>query len=339
MARSWRLLDGRRTVRSNELKLFGGVAVTFRRKMLASGRALLTRARARHVAPLSCIAQGDLWRMLVPRGGRQQHARGLARRHRPYAERVLLAAVCVAILCGGTVHSRSAWAWRRVQEVVRGTADTLEKGRLTVGVFAPAMVGVTDSLTIASHPVLDLLLVPNLDIRLRLRGDDVWVFSGYGGYIQGFQPVESSGVAGRTSLGVMATRYLVDRVALTAGVGWSGRIDRTVSIVKTRNAAGSESVATTSDLTLDHGVGLFANVAWMLDERHMILVNSHTRLAGFGAEDVLLTGVFVFARGSLQIAVGASVGSFGLRSLQVTESQGVVATWPVMPYLDLWWDF
>ena len=248
---------------------------------------------------------------------------------------VLLAALA---LLAGVVVPGEAMAWRRVQELVRGTADTLEKGRLTVGIFAPAMYGVTDALTIASHPILDLLLVPNLDVRYRLSGDDTWVFAAYGGYKQGFQPVDSSGVAGQTQLGGMATRYLVDRVALSAGLGWSGRIDRTVTVT-TDTSTAEPRTTTTSDLTLDHGLGGFINASWLIDDRHVLMVSSQARLGTFGFEDGLLTGAFVFARGAFQFVIGASMGAFELRKLNVTSSATVVATWPVMPYVDIWWDF
>ncbi len=245
-----------------------------------------------------------------------------------------LAAVWLVTLAPSRAH-----AWRRVQEIVRGTADTLEKGRLTVGIFAPAMYGVTDALTIASHPILDLLLVPNLDVRYRLAGDDTWVFAGFGGYKQGFQPVNISGVAGQTQLGAMATRYFVDRVALSVGLGWSGRIDRTVTVLVGTDGDGATSTSTTSDLTMDHGLGGFLNASWLIDERHVLMLTSQARLGSFGLEDRLLTGAFVFARGSFQFVVGASLGAFDLRALKVTSEASVVATWPVMPYVDIWWDF
>ena len=277
------------------------------------------------------------------RKGEQLRSDAAAERQDSRRSRLLLPArvgllAIVAVLLTLILPS-PAFAWRRVQDIVRGTADTLEKGRLTVGIFAPAMYGITDALTIASHPILDLLLVPNLDVRYRVSGDDTWVLAAYGGYKQGFQPVETSGVAGQTHLGVMATRYLVDRVALSAGFGWSGRIDRTVTLIKSTDSAGVVSTSSTSDLTMDHGICGFLNASWLIDDRHVLMVTSQARLGSFGLEDQLLTGAFVFARGSFQFVVGASLGAFELRSLKVTADSSVVATWPVMPYVDIWWDF
>lgn len=216
-----------------------------------------------------------------------------------------------------------AAAWQRVQEVVRGSADTLEKGRLMVGIFAPVMVGVTDNLTVASHPILDLLLVPNLDVRYRLVSEDAWILSLYGGWKQGFQPGDVGEAHGQWQAGAIASRYLADRAAITAGIGWSARLEPT--------AAGTRRLAS--------GLALTAAANLLLDPAHLVMLQAHLRATGAGLDTPLVTGAFVFIRGIFQFAVGASYGSFVLRPLQADAADASGTTIPVFPYVDIWWDF
>lgn len=48
----------------------------------------------------------------------------------------------------------------------RSTADIVEPGRWSIGAFDPLRVGVTHDVELVTHPVLDLLLSPNLEARV-----------------------------------------------------------------------------------------------------------------------------------------------------------------------------
>lgn len=66
--------------------------------------------------------------------------------------------------------------WRRTTDIDLNTAFTLEEGSLSVGLFAPLSVGVTESFQAAIHPLLLLLGQPSLAFRLRVTPiDDVTV--------------------------------------------------------------------------------------------------------------------------------------------------------------------
>ncbi len=214
---------------------------------------------------------------------------------------------------------------------------------MTVGVFAPAMYGVNDSVTLSSHPLLNLLLVPNLDLRVRIVGDDTWVLAAYVGYKQSFHPAFTSGVAGGLHLGALATRYLADRVALTLGAGYSGNVDRTLTVTTAPGAApGADDEKTTiTDYGLSSGVELIATATWLMAERHLILATSNVRVDAFGVDRSTQTLAYAFTVGGVHLVLGVAKGAFALRPISSPDPAVVAAKWtlPALPYVDLWWDF
>ncbi|MCB9739136.1 MAG: hypothetical protein H6747_07700 [Deltaproteobacteria bacterium] len=236
-------------------------------------------------------------------------------------------AIALTLVCLGALAApRSSFAWERVQQLVRGTAETLEKGQLTMGVFAPVTYGVTDALTVASHPIFDLLLLPNLDVRYRLYQGDVWVFAAYGGYEQGFLPGPTSTIAGASNLGAMATRYFGDLLSVSVGGGWSGRLDR--------RSAGSDSTVQ------DPGVAAMLNATLLLGQRHLLMFNGQLRYSfADGVDRPSVTGALVRAWDQFQLVGGLSLGDHTVHTLPIGSDPARKLSWPVMPYIDLWFDF
>ena len=237
---------------------------------------------------------------------------------------------CVVVALGLAMGcADDAVAWDRVQQLVRGTADTLEKGQLTVGIFAPVTYGITDNLTIASHPVLDLLLLPNVDARLRVWSGDSMVVALFGAYEQGFLPAADSLIAGTAHLGAMVTHYFVDRVALTAGASWSLRLDR----------SGPGQAATALSDT-DHGVAITATASWMIDEDNLLMTMLYQRLSlSTGAETPAVTLAYVRDWGEFQVAIGPMFGDFTLVPSTQPDYLTGGTDLPVFLYVDIWWDF
>lgn len=63
----------------------------------------------------------------------------------------------------------------------RSTADVLEPGRWSIGVIDPLRVGVTKDVELVTHPVIDLMLSPNLEARVLLvRSGSLRVTGEYG---------------------------------------------------------------------------------------------------------------------------------------------------------------
>ncbi len=195
-----------------------------------------------------------------------------------------------------------------------------------MGIFAPVTYGVTDGLTVASHPIFDLLLLPNLDARYRLYQGERWVLGLYAGYEQGFLPAAASTVAGATELGFHGTIYLRDRISITAGAGWAGRIDRV--------EAGSV------DTRHDPGVSAHVNATWLVGRRHLLLLNGYVRYSfADGIDQPVLTGALVRAWEQFQLVGGVSLGNHLVHTLPTDTSTARAQSWPVMPYIDLWFDF
>ncbi len=84
--------------------------------------------------------------------------------------RLLLALVLLA-------PSTASAVWNHPREIIHGTAHTLEKGELIVGVITPLLYGVNDDLTLTTHPILVALLTPNGGVRLKLFEDELVTFS------------------------------------------------------------------------------------------------------------------------------------------------------------------
>ena len=76
--------------------------------------------------------------------------------------------------------------WKQPREIAQGTAQVLERGEIRIGFTSPVAYGVLDSLTIETHPIFDLLLMPNVSARLRVVDEPGWLVSLFGGYKQGF---------------------------------------------------------------------------------------------------------------------------------------------------------
>ena len=95
-------------------------------------------------------------------------------------------AVLVAAAWVSLATQPASATWRNVRDVSRGTAQVLEKGELTFGIFAPIAYGVTDSLTVQSSPIFDLLLIPNVGARYRFLRTDRLVLAATLSYKQAF---------------------------------------------------------------------------------------------------------------------------------------------------------
>ena len=67
------------------------------------------------------------------------------------------------LMCGVIFTPLSASGyWKEPSDVVEGTAYNLKSGEFSIGVFAPLQYGITDEFTISLHPILELLLTPNI---------------------------------------------------------------------------------------------------------------------------------------------------------------------------------
>jgi hypothetical protein len=125
----------------------------------------------------------------------------------------------------------------------RETADILRPGHWSVGVLDPLRIGATDRIEIVTHPIITLLLSPNLQARVALRKSGLRVTGEYG--------VSVPTVAMRLTSGYLFPSwersenrvgwFVVPSVGLALSYGertvWTGRIDSAIGIPVGRNDA------------------------------------------------------------------------------------------------------
>jgi hypothetical protein len=104
--------------------------------------------------------------------------------------------------------------------VVYGNAAPLRRGELRIGVFAPLQYGAQERITLISHPILDLLLTPNVTIRLNLLHKSWGALSLDGGYAQSFLKEIDGGFPGFGTFSAIQSVYLFERVTLSARLGY-----------------------------------------------------------------------------------------------------------------------
>lgn len=220
--------------------------------------------------------------------------------------------------------------WKSVQQVTLGTAQVLEQGALTFGVFAPLAYGVSNRLTLQSHPILDLLLVPNVSGRYRLADGRTWIVSATGGFKRSyFQPGGADAATtaespGEALAGATATRYLGSRWALTGSLLYSAHFDAPYK----------------GDFEpLTHGLSASAEVHYLITPDDLLTGSVHLRQDfTLGRQDVpvgTLAWVHGFERflGGAHLVLGVTAGD--------AAASGALGAWllqlPVFPMVDLWW--
>ena len=195
---------------------------------------------------------------------------------------------------------------------------------MIIGILTPLGYGVHERVTVFTHPILDLLLTPNVWLRFDLWSDEAWAVALDAGYQQSFLSVAAGGETtpdtvdypGYLQAGVVGS-FAVQMLQITLATGYEGRI------------SGRDDL---SDVFLFYRVGLDL----LADERNLVMM----RLVGdiglnqgsFEIPTVKLLYCREFGRGRL--GVGVAAGSFPVKGMP--EGFDV---WPFYPWLDYWWRF
>lgn len=231
-------------------------------------------------------------------------------------------AVLVALVVGLLARPLRA-DWKSVQQVTLGTAQVLEPGALTFGVLSPIAYGVSERLTIESHPILDLLLVPNLAARYRVVEWRTALASVTAAYKQSFygQSVGQPVSPGELNVGVIGTWYASPRLAVSAAPAFSMRM-----------ASDPKAESPT------FGPAASLQVHYLLGDRDLLMASALERVdLTIGQRDPV-TGTFAWVHGwnTVHLLVGMSVGRFDFQPFLFVRG---AHTSPVMPLLDLWWRY
>ena len=215
-------------------------------------------------------------------------------------------------LVGSSLFSASASAeFGSVKRVISGTAYTLEEGEFIVGVVGPLQFGILDDLTISTHPILDVLLTPNLALRYKLLDSGV-ALSMNVSYIETFLDPEHLLFPGTVAAFPMLTVPLAQRMAITAQAGYLMDIS-----------------------PIGHGFLFGGTVLALITPSDIVSVgfqDEYYRGRGIGRAVVLVTYSHAFYQ--LRFTVGAAIGKF---PIQVGTAATDIKDFPIYPVVDIWW--
>ena len=222
----------------------------------------------------------------------------------------------LAATVGPMLPAQGHATWRNSRDVTRGTAQVLEKGELTFGIFAPIAYGVTDALTVQSSPIFDLLLIPNVGARYRLLRRERWVVSATASYKQAFladtQP-------GEFDAGVMTTAYLSEQYSMTSGLLLAQRFSAS-------QGAGFQA-----------GLAVYGAVHGLITPENLVMATAYLRTTTSGPVRPLITLAWIrqlHVLFRMHLVLSLSYGSFPLRTGGSTPSIA-----PVWPGVDAWWRY
>ncbi len=219
----------------------------------------------------------------------------------------------VALMVGLALLPQVARAeYGHVRRVHDGTAYTLEKGEFSVGLLGPVQVGVLDELTVVTHPVLHLLLTPNVVIRGKVLDGPVALALNLG-YIQTFLDPRRLHFPGTLSFFPLLTVPVSQRVALSGQVGYLLDVS-----------------------PVAHGVLFGGGLAVLVSRADLVNLQVQDEYyrdpTGVRRPTVLLTYTHAFYR--LRVRAGVAIGRF---PVQVGASSTDIRNLPAYPVVDLIW--
>lgn len=220
--------------------------------------------------------------------------------------------------------------WRSVSQVTQGTAQTLEQGTFSIGIVSPLVAGLTNRLTVQTHPILDLLLVPSLGLRYRIAETPRAVVAATASFKRSFgvRPASAQAEAlapGELVGGGLLSLFPSSEVALTGGLYHASHFDEPIN---------GRTVA------FAQGIAASAQVHWLPRPDHLLQLSAYLRygFAAAGLERPVVTAAWTHATrrwlGGAHVLVVVSV----FDKVPGLPSQ---LSWlnelPVMPTVDLWW--
>ncbi len=283
-------------------------------------------------------------------------------------EALVRLAIGLGTLLAGILATRPAYAdWKTVRQVTMGTSQVLEQGELTFGILgAPVAYGVSNRLTLQSHPILDLLLVPNVGGRYKVWEGESAIVSMTGSYKQSFfsrstagkplasstsdqRPCNRANVSGfggsqeptsdcfqpapdppgELALGPVATWYVTPKIALSVSPLYAVRL-------------GTETGESTG-----HGIAVAAEAHVLVRAEDLLIMTVFQRYAigstaarpdAAGVLDPTIgqvAWVHQFRRfwSGVHLVAGVQFGKFPLGDVLGNSSLEL----PIFPTVDLWW--
>lgn len=235
--------------------------------------------------------------------------------------------------------------WKNVQQVSLGTAQVLEKGAGNFGVFAPLAYGITNRLTIETHPVYDLLLTVNANARYRIVESPHWVLSATADFRQSFY--NGMRAPGDLAAGLMATGYLSESWALTGGLRYAAIINPTTCYNLSFPEPTCVNPVNGETPALDHGVAATLSAHWLVTPRDLLQLTGTLRMRVspiLARETPTVTAMWVHDFGRVHLMAGATAGEFFIGRMDYLDfaepgQNPKYFVTPVMPVIDAWFRF
>jgi len=217
-----------------------------------------------------------------------------------------------ALLCSLLPGSAYAY-WHNATDVLFGTAYTLPEKRMRIGVLGPMSYGAHDRLTLSTHPVLDLLLVLNAALRLRVV-DGPPTVSLATSYSQSFFVAEEATPEGEARLFTLVSVPIGSHLILTGSAGFGQDLARSEQLVS--GGASAHVLLSPADIIMLQG-GL------------------EQKLRGAGDPEPHGALLYVRAFRRFRIGGGVAVGTFAASPISfLLEGEH-----RIVPYIDAWWFF
>ena len=199
-----------------------------------------------------------------------------------------------------------------IKSVTDGTAFTLGKNDLTVGILSPLQYGALEVLTISTHPVLYLFLTPNIALKAKVIERSV-TLSFETSFVETFLESTTVRFPGYVSAYPILSIPLANMAVLSFRTGYAFDIE-----------------------PRHHGVLFGGGIAFLMGSSHLINLQAQDIYIA-STRDIempLVTLTYTYAFYKLRVRVGIAIGHF---PIQVGSSSADVKDMYVFPVVDLWW--
>jgi len=206
------------------------------------------------------------------------------------------------------VGSDARAEWPRTSDIDQNTAYTLEEGSISVGIFSPLIVGVTESFQASIHPLLLLPGHPSVALRLRLTPvDDVTVALNLAGAWSFIRSETADGrpksqAADGEDVGYPGTLQLGATVTFALARDW---------LVSVGAGPGEDFLGSTPIRTL---VEVHASVHWLPSPRHLLMLQANGYLDVTHGGALVRPGAQMLysyaASARVELAVGLGLGDW-----------------------------
>lgn len=227
--------------------------------------------------------------------------------------RIRLLAASLALVACMSMPGRARADFGDIRNVFAGTAWTLQEGDFVVGIIGPMTFGLVDQFTLTTHPILDLLLIPNVNLKWKFFDNDKVAMALDIAYIQSFLDTELTDIPGSLSPYLILSVPIKDVAAMTFRAGYVLELSPN-----------------------SHGLTYGAEISWLVTAADLISVgvSGQYHPHGRGADVPTVTATYTHAWDSVRLSVGVAVGSFITRVGDKPEDFFDI---PVYPIIDVWW--